>query len=440
MTKKRRTRISIQKLFCFISFIFLLVCVLWYGSRTVYFYLDSKKKPEDTNNDNSLYQTILKNNIKNKDLKRINKDYYFYKNANNNYLEYSNITWRIIKITDDKKVLLITEEPITLLAYGTNNYQTKCMNKIKEEKNTGILENNITNIDDYLTQTKSCEDNIKDIKNITCKKENDDNYFSLLDINDYINTGAKDSFINNGYYIYLNNKKDDEIWYLNSKGELDSNDGTEIYGIKPTITIKEDINLVKGTGTKEDPFIIEEENQLFASYVKLDEDIYRVYDINKDTLKLSLNDYLKEKSEKLEYSYSKNTYFHNDTVYNSLAYYLNHTYLNNLNYKNNILTNYYNNYYYGESNNYNYKDILDKKVDTKVYTLSIGDPILNNLNNYFLATGTNENNGLIYIKENDGTITIESVETKKNIVPTISINKEKLTKGTGSISDPYRME
>ena len=439
MKHKRKPKLSKQKIFCFISFIFLSVCTLWYGGRTIYFYLDSKKMPEKNN---TLVKHILKDNIKKQTFKKINEDYYFYKNPTNNYLTFSNITWRIIKITKDNKIILITENPITSLAFGNykDAYPIKWMNNINEEKNTGILEKNIENINKYLSKSISCTDNINDLKEINLKEENKNNYFSLLEIKDYINTGAKESFINNNYYNYLINNKNDEIWYINSKGELNSNDGTEIYGIKPTITLKENINYIKGNGTKDSPYIIEEENQLFGAYVNLDKDTYRIYNIEEDILKLSLNDYIKINNQKIEHIYSNNNYFHNDTKYNSLAYYLNNQYYNKLNYNNLILTNYYNNYYYGQNNNYDYREILTKKIDTKIYTLSIGDPILNNLNNYFLATGTNENNSLIYIKENDGTVTKDSVTTEKNLIACISINKSILTKGSGTISDPYRTE
>ena len=442
MKRKVKRKISIQKLFNFASFIFLLICVIWYGGRTIYYYLDSKKT---TSENKLLSDQILKNNLNNKNFKKLGKNYYFYKDATNNYVTYANILWRIIKINNKNETVLISEQPITSLSYGESNSYTesspiKWMNSDESDDYTGILENNITNTNDYLAKTKTCIDNITDTKDIKCKKTNNDNYFSLLDINDYINTGYNESFINNNYYIYLANKSDDEVWYINAEGELNTDDGTEIIGIKPTITLKNSINYLKGTGTEKDPYIIEEKNQYFASYVKLDKDIYRVYNIQDNTLKLSLNDYLKVNGSNYEHIYSNNNYYHNDTKAYTLANYLNTTYYNSLNYKNIILHNKYINYYYGMNNNYNYKDILNNKIDTNIYTLSIADPILNNLDNYFIATGTNKNSSLIYIKEKDGTVTEKAVTTKKYIIPCISIDKSKLTKGSGTLDDPYRME
>ena len=58
--KKAKRVINKQKIFSFISFIFLLICCLWYGGRAIYFYLDSRKTFE--NEDKLLAQTIIDKN------------------------------------------------------------------------------------------------------------------------------------------------------------------------------------------------------------------------------------------------------------------------------------------------------------------------------------------------------------------------------------------
>lgn len=442
--KKVKKVINKQKVFCFISFIFLSVCSLWYGGRAIYFYLDSRKTVE--NKDKLLAQTIIDKNYNTDNFKKINSDYYFYNDAKNNYLTYSNLTFRIVKITKDNEITLISEAPITTLAYGENktlknSYITKWLNE-STDTNTGILERNLTNKQNYLMKTKTCNDNIKNIKNITCKKTYDDNYLSLLSVVDYINTGATNSFINNGYYTYLaNNNNNKNIWYINDDGKIDTSDGTDIYGVKFTITIKPTVSLISGEGTENSPYIIEDKNNYFASYVTLDDDTWRIYEDNDETIKLVLNDYLKIQNENLEYSYSNDNYFHNDTKYGSLAYYLNHKYLNSLTYKDLIIDNEYSNNYYGEDTNFNYQNTLNKTVDTKVANISIGNPILNiNLEDYFTSTGTGESTSSVYTIKKDATVEEIDVDEEAYVIPCISIKKENLKAGTGSISDPYRTE
>lgn len=443
--KKHKKRvINKQKIFCFISFIFILICILWYGGRAIYFYLDSRKTVE--NEDNILAQVIMNNNVNKKNFKKINGDYYFYDDAKTNYLTYSNLTWRVVKISKEKEITLVLDSPITSLAFGKNknyksSYITKWLNT-DDDENSGILEKNLNEKEKYLMRTKTCVDEITNVKNATCKKTNSDNYLSLPSIVDYINTGAEKSFINTNSYTYLiNNKSTNKIWFINAEGKLDTSNGEDIYGVKPTITIKPTVTLKNGDGSQDKPYTIEDNKGLLASYVQLDDDIWQIYGIENNTIKLMLNDNLKVNNEPLEYIYSQENYVHNDTIYNSLAYYLNHKYLNNLSYQKLILTNYYINYYYGEDTNYNYTNIFNKVIDTKVYMPSIGDIILNNeLEDYFLATGTGKDETKIYTMKKDSTLETIDANEEAYIRPCITINKDNLKLGSGTISDPYRTE
>ena len=312
---------------------------------------------------------------------------------------------------------------------------------IDDDKYTGILENNLNNTKSYLTKTETCIDNINNIKKITCKKTNKNNYLSLLSVTDYINTGAENSFINNEKYTYLANNKNKKIWFIDEDGKLNTGSGEDIYGVKPVITLKNKIKLISGDGSSNNPYIIEKEKTKFGSFVKLDEDIWRVYEEDEEYLKLSLNDYIKVNDENLEYSYSNDNYYHNDTTYGSLAYYLNHKYLYSLSYNDLIENSKYHNSYYGEDNNYDFSSVMNTTVDTKVALLSIGDPILNNtLDNYFLLAGPGKESEEVYIASKNSTLNTAYATDEAYIVPTITIKKENLQKGSGTLNDPYRTE
>ena len=98
-------------------------------------------------------------------------------------------------------------------------------------------------------------------------------------------------------------------------------------------------------------------------------------------------------------------------------------------------------YTYGKEDNYKYENIINKTIETKITIPSIDDIIFNdNINNYFTSTGKTENQEAIYIKELDGTASTKLTRTTWNIVPCISINKEKLISGTGEYNTPYRTE
>ena len=444
--EKKKREINIQNIFCFISFIFILVCILWYGGRFIYFYLDNKKTL--TKESTTLARIIKTENNDKETFKQINGDYYFYQDATNNYVSYSNLIWRIIKINKDNTITLINDNIISTLAYGDNKdtyEESNLMNWLNTKKtnsNTGKLETILNEKEKYLKKNSTCIDNIDDIKNVTCKKESKNTYLNLLSITDYLYTGGTKSFINNEKNTYLSNKnKDNELWYINEDGKLDTTEGNDILGIKATITLKKDIELKSGTGSKEDPYKFEDTINLIGSYVKLDEDIWRIYEEKDGIIKLVLNDTLKDKEEEFKYKYSNNSYYHNDTIYGSLAYYLNHTYYNSLSYKNLIIENTYINSYYNSDNNYNYQEMSSNTIETKISIPSLDDIILNDtLTNYFTNTGLSDKSSLIYIRKNNGTITSKNVQTENSIVPCISIEKENLKVGNGTIDDPYRTE
>lgn len=438
---KVKRKINPKKLFCFISFVFLTTCCLWYGGRFIYFYIENEKElnQKETNlSTNSLVQTIINNS----DLKNVNNEQYFYNDSNNNYLKYSNIIWRIIKIDKENTIYLISDNILTTLNNTNDNYIFKWLNS-SEELNTGILQKNLNNPSEYLTNYKVCNDEVTDLNNLECNKTNSNNLIGLLSIVDYINTGGEKSFINNQKYTYLNNKNNNnQLWYINDEGKLGTATSEDIYGIKPVIRLNKDLKIINGNGTSNNPYTIEEETTLFGSYVKLGEDTWRVYDVENENIKLILNNYLTINNEKISKTYSNNNYYHNDTIYSSLAYYLNNTYLNTLSYKEIINNTTWPNYYYSSETNYNYQEILTKKIDTKVSLISIGDVLLNdnNLENFFTNTGTNSTSNQIYTIDNNGTLNKKTVTNTNNIVPCISINKNILTKGQGTIDNPYEME
>lgn len=97
---------------------------------------------------------------------------------------------------------MISDSSITSLAKGeskeyNSSYISKWLNKKDSEEYTGILENNLNNMNKYLTFTKTCKDVIEDTKNISCKDLTEDTYITIPSLNDYVNTGGNDSFMNN---------------------------------------------------------------------------------------------------------------------------------------------------------------------------------------------------------------------------------------------------
>jgi hypothetical protein len=439
--KKKKRIIDKQKVFWAVSIAFLFSCVLFYGVRLIYYH--HKFNGSDEGN-NSMYQVVISNNYDDKALTNINGDYYFVGNDVENYVEYSNILFRIVKLNANGTITLIADKAVSNLAMGEEknykeSYVYEWLNEVKDKDDTGILLNSLNNISNYLTKSVTCLDKVDEANNGACVDEDSNDYITLLSISDYINTGNVDSFINNGQYFYLStNNSDNDSWYVNSNGKVGTNDGSDVYGIRPVITIAKSLEIISGNGTKNNPYKIEKDNGIFGSYVKLGEDIWRIYQVNDTEYKLMLNDYLMIDGDKLEYSYSNINYKYNDTEYGSLAYYLNRTYLNGLSYKDLIIDSKYSNGYYTKDD---YKETYSTEIESKVGIISVGDIILNSdLDEYYTSTGNVSEGKMIYVVKNNGRLVTKSIRSTAYVVPCISISKEILVSGDGSISNPYGLE
>ena len=442
---KHKIKVDYQKLFNTISIGFICACVLFYGARFTSLYIKNKKV--EVENVNTLYKVIFNTNFGKENFVDIGGNHYFKNEVDNNYVTYSNILWRIIRINADNSVVLISENPLVSLAYKEEvnfkeSYLNKWLNITEEEENTGILEYNLNNPDKYLLKNETCLDVVDKLSNQLCKTTYTDKYLGLMSTSDYVNTGAETSFINNNTKFYLSNTTDtNKIWYITDTNKVSYSDGTDLIGLRPVITVKGNINIVSGNGTLNSPYTFESEKGMFGAYVKLGKDTWRIYQVNEDTINLVSNNLLELNNEAMERIYTNKGYSYNSSKWNTLAYYLNNTYLNSLSYKDKIELNNWANGYYGADNNYNYKEALADTKDAYVGLLNITNIRLNNeLKNYFLMTGNTKNGSLVYLASNNGTIYSTSSDEKNYVLPTITIKKELLTKGEGTIDSPLEME
>jgi len=416
VTKKRssKRKLCFHKIFNILSILFLLTCIGIYGYRFITLYLENNKK-EDVK---QIADTIKDNNASNDNFKNINGDYYFSGSEVNNYIKYSNLLWRIIKVDKKGNVVIAYDGIVTSLAKGNSGFEDSSiyswLNK-SEEENTGIFENILNDTAKYLSYTKACTDDETDIKKITCDKYISETYVTIPTLLDYVNTGSSSSFLNSGtYYYLLNNGDNGSSWCVDSDGKISTSKGDDIIGIKP---------------------VLDGVSSNIGDYIKLGDDVWQVYSEDNDNLKLVLKSYLKINGNEIENKYSKNGYVFNLSEYGSLAYYLNGKYLNSLAYKNILEEFEFGN---GVYSNFDYKEVLKSKVKAKVGLVSVGDMIFNQENtDYFLSTGASNN--LIYIYQGEGKLYTSASSNMLSIVPTISIKKS-LVLEHGTIESPYEVK
>ena len=409
--KKKRRKIKFELVFCCISFIFLLLIFLFYGFKI---FVNSKKY-----DDNDISNIVIKNKTISKDKKFRGKDV-------NNYIEFSNMTFRIVKINLDGSVDIVLDNNINSLGYNTKK------DYIESDINKYLNDVFLSKLDKYyLSKTVVCNDKVSDINNYSCKNKDVSNYVKLLDLSDYLNSIDTDSYIDVDDSIWLSTLKDNnDVWVVNNN-EIAYLDNTSSAYVRPVVTLNNSTKIVSGDGTKDNPYKIEKNSSAgIGSYIKINEDLYVIYSTSKKTYNLVLVDNINNGITKFRYS-SKNTEF-NPKEENTLAHYLNNTYYNELSYKKILVDFEVNTGSYSNS----YRDIYNKKVKVKVGIPSIIDfKYPGNSFSYYLL---NSNGEEVYYYE-DGLYTSQP-NLIRPIRPTIAIKKQSLKKGKGTLDDPYIIE
>lgn len=423
-----------EKKFRRISLIFLIGCILVYSIRFVYYYKKFNKKSSNNKEGEVLALTIQKDNglVSEGEGLYNNEGELVFRGKNvNNYLVYSNILWRIVKVNTDNSILLITDSTISNLFYSNDSsdyLKSDIYNWLNKSKtNTGIFENILSNKKKYLVPNTLCLDTLTNLNNITCHKKDNENYVGLLSVADYLNSKDKDSYINNTDSIWTINGKDSKTAWIINKGNLSNDSVTNIHGVKAVVTLNNTIGKIDGDGTVNNPYTIEKESDKieYNSYVKFDKDLYTVIDINDKNIKLANVNLINDQKARYYKYYNENFDL---SLKTSLAYYLNNTYYNTLSYKNNLVDC---DYYVGDYEK-SYKDIYSKKITAKIGLLSIADINSNDiLTNYLLL---NKYNNVVF-SVNDQTQTYAN-----KIRTTICIDKKSKLKGNGTKKNPFELE
>ncbi|MGN0974144.1 MAG: hypothetical protein ACI4OT_05315 [Bacilli bacterium] len=426
--KRRLKKGLLQKIFCILSALFILGCFILYGSRLVKYYRIYNPK-DNTNTTNALADAILKESsvvTSGEGLYRVSGSY-IYKGQNvNNYLKYSNFTWRILKIGTDGTIDLILDDSINVISFDKESTDYR-ESDINEYLNKVFIKNLNT---DLLVKTSVCLDKVEDVNSISCNDTNVDNYVKIIDISTFLNSKVDDTtFISDEYTsnIWTSNTSNNKVWSINGLS-LSQTAPDEAYFVKPVVTLNNTNKLLSGKGTKDKPYEIEKKNGVqVGDYVQLGEDNYIIYEMDKDIVKLQSTSI-----DKLGlYSYSDVSVKFDINDNSSVANYLNTEYYNSLSYKDKLeKTTWYTGRYNGK-----YNDIYKDSAESYIGMLNVSDIKFGNLYGYYLLTPVSNNKVYIYEEE------LEASKTNitRYIRPTIAIKKNILKSGKGLQDNPYKV-
>lgn len=454
-TKKKKKELHyygpVEFGFNFLSLVIVIFIGIYYGYRSFYYYSIQNQKTKETAM--TLNGLLLTNNklMKNEE-EGFHQDetggYFFKGNVQNNYVWFANRMFRVLRVNEDDSVKLVTDDLVSSFMWGENSAYDNSnvrlwLTDVEKIKVSGVYYKTIPAQDRFVAKTEYTIDKMLDTK-----VEKGDVVFKddivTVTLSDYIEAGGKNSFLNNGkLYFILGYNEDGENLYIEEDGSIMSCDPMDGYGIRGVFTMKKNIPVSQGDGTKDNPYVIDQGNDTnyVDGYVKLGDDTWKVYEDNGEVIKMYLNGYIKVDGQEYVRNYSsyssKFNYFEEDNI----GHYLYNDYLNSLSYKNILAVA---KFPYGELSpevGYYYPNVYGATYDERIGMLNIFDYVSNNeLVGFF-----RDNTGAImsttqYSVASNGLLEEAEVTDQKHIVPVIAIQSSSIKGGNGRIDNPYVVE
>lgn len=434
--KKRKLKKGIlQTVFCLISFAFIIGCFIFYGSRLIKYYKIYNPKTETGESVTLVSNAIIQTSpivLEGDGLYKENGVYTYKGGEVNNYIKYSNMIWRIIRVNADGSLDVMLDDYINILAWDFkgNEYVESDIHKYLND----VFKKQINN--DLLVNTTICTDKMTSIDKFSCNSRNMEYYVKLLPANDFLNTVVDNkTFVSREEeLIWLGTTGSDEKAWLANGSNISTSEDNNTYFVKPVITLKNALQLIEGNGTKEAPFIVEKEDNKIkiGSYLTIDNDTWIVYEKDDKNIKLVYSTlYNKGLST---YRFDTESLDFDPERENSLAELLNNDFYESLSYKDMLLDFDVYTATYIDS----YENVYEEKVTVKVGIPSAVDLKFNNDENGYYLSSKSPREERIYYYKND--LISSKPGMSRPYRPTISIKIPEISDGDGTVSNPFKVE
>ena len=181
--------------------------------------------------------------------------------ADDNYVMFSGMLWRIVKMDQDGNLQLITDNNIANVSYGSSE-KSYAESNVYKWLNEYFLSNIHENSRKYLVDTKWCYDDQESIGIIDTCEKNVTAKVGLLSLSDY-----EKAKVNNTSYLVMpasfsliNRQNFNNVWitdlYNNERAATRSN--ADLVGVRPVITVNKDTYVTMGEGTLDSPYKLQD--------------------------------------------------------------------------------------------------------------------------------------------------------------------------------------
>lgn len=246
----------------------------------------------------------------------------------NNYIRFSGNNFRIVSV-EDGLVKIVAAEDVSNVNYsGLDSWLEYYYDHLADSSK------------EYIVKTKYCNDKVTDTTVKKCSsytKEKQVYILSIEDINKSLNEYGE-SYLYPSTIDWLANKKTDkESWAMRDRVVPEYMEFSKDYnfGIRPVVTIKGDILITSGTGTKDNPYQIDDidlgkadealNTRYSGEYVLYSNRLWRIVETESDGAikvisdsNISINN-----QDRISYDYSIKNKIYNPTQKGNIGYQIN---------------------------------------------------------------------------------------------------------------------
>ncbi len=215
--------------------------------------------------------------------------------VNDNYVLFSGMLFRAVKVNENKETMLITDNNIANVLYTTGSTDYKDSN-VYTWLNEYFYSKISANSQKYMVDNTWCYDMQGSLDTPNNCAQKVEAKVGLLSLNEYMQSleGEKSYLLTLHDFLLLNLQDDSHVWATNpGESHLPEADtsGT-LEGIHPVIILQKDICIIAGDGTKDNPYKLQDyyygkENEelktrLIGEYVNYSGYDFRISNISND--------------------------------------------------------------------------------------------------------------------------------------------------------------
>lgn len=258
--------------------------------KVVYTVYDNLKNRTDKIRTISVRKYLKEEVTKNTDSSKIYKG-----NVTNNYVLFSGLMWRIVKLNEDNTIQLVSEDSLTVLDYGnTTTYQDSNISSWLNEYFYPLLKSK----DFIKTDSTWCQDSVDENGNTkSCTNNTTPLPVGTMSVATYKSTydAGGHTYLQNQMLYWLSDSRNEEESYTSSKfeGNFNSYQKTRLMGVRAVINIKADLLFITGGDGREDsPYKLNDmaygrDNELLntryiGEYVNYSGQVFRIAGFDRD--------------------------------------------------------------------------------------------------------------------------------------------------------------